>query len=117
MKIRVDYITENKKAEFDPVLVYQKKISDLLKQYDDKKINFLQYQAKSYRLIEETMGELKSYMKKISKTDYEWYRKHLELFWINEDPLVYKLKPPDVPGIYANSEKLKLLGEHLAREF
>lgn len=97
---------------------YGENVSKLLKQYDTKKINFLEYQGKSFKLISETIKDVeKQNRRKISKKQSETYRYKLVFQWMNEDPLINRLYPPILPGMYTKDAKLKLIGEYLSNYF
>ncbi len=88
----------------------------LVSDYDAKKINFLQYQAASYKLISQVVSDMTKDYKRISKTHLEYWKRSLSSFWIYHDPLVSKLKP-EIMDNDTHYEKLKLIGEALSEEF
>lgn len=102
---------------------YDRGIEDLLKKYRSGEIDFLQYQARSYSLINETIDSLvKKNNVNLSKRLRMWYNHQLFYDWAHHDPLIKELEimkvktSKDYGNFVEYDSKLRFIGEHLSRQ-
>lgn len=88
-----------------------------MEDYESHRVNFLEYQAKSFRLISEVVNSvIKEKGLKVSQKQVDWYTRNLFSIWVYNDPLIRKLVD-DTPEFDTHYNKIKLVGKYLAGTF
>ena len=91
---------------------YLKLMRTLAKKFESSEIDFLEYQALTYRAIEDIVTKYDK--RPLSKGTKEAIKINLLNLWIYGDRLIFNLEGP--PYSDTHHRKLELIGEHLAKK-
>lgn len=110
-------ITRSKRWLEGAEIAYGERVKELINDFRLSKISFLQYQARTYRAIDETIQSLAD-KKGIQLSDWhlKHYRNILLSDWIYHDPIMIELMP-GTNWQDTHYAKLQLIGENLSKTF